>query len=221
MFWAEARQRTEPIWQRIFAHPFVRSIGDGSLSLGRFRYYLRQDYVFLIEYARVLAMCVARGRDPATMGRLAELTSATLNGEMQLLRDFAARFDLSPGDLATSEPSPTTRAYTRHLLSVAYGGTLEEIGAATLPCQYGYHEIALRLAADRRPNPQPLYAEWIASYAGPEYGELATWLRDTQDALAARLTLEQVERLHDLYRTGCRYEYLFWEHAWQQEMWPV
>ena len=32
-------------------HPFVRSIGDGSLSLERFQYFMKQDYVFLIEYS--------------------------------------------------------------------------------------------------------------------------------------------------------------------------
>jgi len=38
----------------------VRGIGDGTLGLERFKFWLRQDYVFLIEYARLLALAAAR-----------------------------------------------------------------------------------------------------------------------------------------------------------------
>ena len=31
-----------------YEHPFVLGIGDGSLKLNKFQYYLKQDYVFLI-----------------------------------------------------------------------------------------------------------------------------------------------------------------------------
>ena len=34
----EMRQKTGPLWEDIFAHPFVRGIGDGSLSRDRFEY---------------------------------------------------------------------------------------------------------------------------------------------------------------------------------------
>ena len=50
----------EPIWEAQHAHPFVRGIGDGTLDPERFRFYVRQDYLFLIEYARLLALGCAR-----------------------------------------------------------------------------------------------------------------------------------------------------------------
>ena len=46
------RAKAQPIWDRELKHPFVRGLGDGTLPIDRFRFYLAQDYVFLIEYCR-------------------------------------------------------------------------------------------------------------------------------------------------------------------------
>jgi len=54
------RQKVAGIWEAQHQHPFVRGIGDGTLSLERFQFWLRQDYVFLGEYARLLALAAAR-----------------------------------------------------------------------------------------------------------------------------------------------------------------
>ena len=36
-------------------HPFVRGIGDGTLPMDRFRHFITQDYVYLVDFARCLA----------------------------------------------------------------------------------------------------------------------------------------------------------------------
>ncbi len=50
------RQKVAGIGEAQHQHPFVRGIGDGTLGLERFQFWLRQDYVFLIEYARLLGL---------------------------------------------------------------------------------------------------------------------------------------------------------------------
>ena len=55
-FTERLRQKAAGIWEAQHQHPFVRGIGDGTLDLERFKFWLRQDYVFLIEYARLLAL---------------------------------------------------------------------------------------------------------------------------------------------------------------------
>ena len=50
--------------------PLVRGIAEGTLGLERFTFWLRQDYVFLIEYARLLALAAARSPHLETMIRL-------------------------------------------------------------------------------------------------------------------------------------------------------
>ena len=213
--------RHERIWAAVHAHPFVRGIGDGSLPVERFRYYIEQDYVFLLEYSRVLALAVAKGVELPSMARFAELLHATINVEMALHRGYAARFGISEDALALVVAAPTTYAYTRHLLATAYAGSLAEIGAALLPCQWGYAEIGRVLAERGEPADQPLYAEWIQMYAGAEYRELAAGLRAHFDALAADESDAGRQRLAGIFHLSARYEWAFWEMSWRMEQWPV
>ena len=61
------RAKARPIWDRELKHPFVRGLGDGTLPIDRFRFYLGQDYLFLIEYCRVFALATAKARDLQTI----------------------------------------------------------------------------------------------------------------------------------------------------------
>ena len=120
-FCDELRAASAGIWQQEQQHPFVLGLGDGSLSEERFRFYLAQDYLFLIEYAKVFAIAATRSPELETMAYFATLCSDTLNGEMALHRSYCAEFGLTPADLETTEPAQTTRGYTGHLLQVVAG----------------------------------------------------------------------------------------------------
>ena len=78
----QLRRAADPVWQAQRKHPFLRGIADGTLPLERFSFYVRQDYLFLIEYARLLALGAARAPDLATMTRFSELTAEILTTEM-------------------------------------------------------------------------------------------------------------------------------------------
>src|SRR5216684_4642351 len=89
------RAKAQPIWDCELKHPFVRGLGDGTLPIERFRFYLAQDYVFLIEYCRVFALAAAKARDLQTIGVFAHLLDETLNTEMQLHRDYCRRLGIA------------------------------------------------------------------------------------------------------------------------------
>ena len=208
------RQSHSEEWARVFAHPFVRGIGDGSLPIDRFRFYLGQDYLFLVEYGRVLALAVAKAPDLETMGRLSTVLEATLNGEMNLHRRYSAGFGISAEALEGTIEAPETHAYARHLLAVAYAAPLAEILFALLPCAWGYHEIGVRLrdsGAVREDNP---YSEWVQTYSSDEYAALAGWLRDLADRLAEGLPDRETSVLERRYVEGLQHELAFWRMAY-------
>ena len=215
------RQQTADLRQQVLQHPFVTGIGDGKLPLEAFRFYMCQDYVFLVDYSRVLALAAAKAGDLETMGRFAGLLHETLNTEMDLHRGFAAKFGIRPGELEGTQAAPGTRAYTQHLLATAYSGDLADIAAAILPCMWDYSDIGQNLAAQGVPSPQPLYDEWIQMYAAPEFAALADWLRGLLDRLGSGAAPDRQVRLSRLFADSCRYEYLFWDMAYRQETWPL
>ncbi len=220
-FSAAIRARAETIWRRELEHPFVRGLGDGSLPLDRFRFYLRQDYAFLIEYCRVFALASAKARDLASARLFSGLLRDTLDTEMQLHRDYCRRLGIAEEELERTAPAPITHAYTRHLLSVAYAGTIADIAAAVLPCQLGYVEIASALAREGRGGANSHYAEWIRAYTSPEFVAGAERLRSLLDELTAGWPARALEPLATIFLTSSRYEYMFWEMAWNLSDWPV
>ena len=52
-----------PVWQQCLETDFVRGIGDGSLSMEDFMFYIVQDSIYLRNYARVLAMGIVKAPD--------------------------------------------------------------------------------------------------------------------------------------------------------------
>ncbi len=219
-FTEHLRQQAAGVWDAQNQHPFVRGIGDGTLSLERFEFWLRQDYVFLIEYARLLAFAAARSPDLKTMIRFATLLKETVETEMNLHRAYAAEFEISHEELEGELPAPTTRAYTDFLLRVATTGDFAELAAALLPCMWAFSELGQRLATQSAPSDQR-YAKWIAMYSSRDFAELAQWCRDLLDSLAAGLPERDLQKLEAAFLTSSRYEWQFWEMAWKMERWPV
>jgi len=219
-FTERLRQQASGIWDAQHLHPFVRGIGDGTLELEKFKFWLRQDYVFLIEYARLLGLAAARSPDLKTMIRLATLLKETVDTEMSLHRGYAAEFRISSEELERESPAPTTRGYTDFLLRVAATGDFAELAAALLPCMWAFSEIGQRLAAQSRPS-EERYAKWIAMYSSSEFAELAEWCRELVDSLAAGLPERELLKMEAAFLTSSRYEWQFWEMAWKMEKWPV
>ena len=219
-FTERLRQRAAQIWEAQYRHPFVQGIGDGTLELEKFKFWVRQDYVFLVEYARLLALAAARSPDLKTMMRFAGLLKETVETEMSLHRGYAAEFQISSKELELESPAPTTRAYTDFLLRVATTGDFTELAAALLPCMWAFSEIGRRLAAKPKPSDER-YAKWIAMYSSSEFAELAEWCRELVDSLAAGLPERELQKTEAAFLTSSRYELQFWEMAWKMERWAV
>jgi len=64
----DLRRMGASMWETEQNHPFVTGIGDGSLPLENFRHYMRQDYIFLIEYCRAISLAVAKAPTVEDMG---------------------------------------------------------------------------------------------------------------------------------------------------------
>lgn len=209
-----------PIWQASHNHPFVQGIADGTLPVEKFRFYMCQDYVYLIDYSKLFALASIKATDVAMMGRFADLLASTLNVEMDLHRQYAEKFQISRAELESTEPAPITLAYAKYMLDVAHHGALAELVSSLLPCMWSYWEIGKRLALENRVPADSLYQEWIDMYSSPKFGDLAQWLIDVMNQLAEGLPESHLRRLEQHFVTTSRYEYLFWDMAYKLESWP-
>ena len=219
---ARLRAASADVWEAQHAHPFVRGIGDGTLDEGRFRFYVRQDYRFLIDYGRLLALGAARAPRVADMRRFAALAQSVLETEMTLHEGFAERWGITVAELEAEPSAPATAGYADFLLRTAALGDYAELVAALLPCMWGFSDIGRRLDERGRPADRR-YAKWIDMYASEEFARLAEWCRELCDRIGGELPPggHVRTRMAEAFLTSTRYELAFWQMAWERESWPV
>jgi thiaminase/transcriptional activator TenA len=215
-FTEKLREAAAPIWAAQLEHPFVRGIGEGTLEAGRFRHYVRQDYLFLVDYTRLLALAAARAPGLELLERFTELARSIVNEEMALHRSYAAEWGVSAAELEAERPTATTRGYTDFLLRTAALGDYGELVAALLPCMWGYSDVGRALAERGKPD-DDLYARWIDTYADEDFARLAGWGREACDAAAAETGPAGRGRMREAFPTCARYELAFWEASWREE----
>jgi thiaminase/transcriptional activator TenA len=189
------------VWDAAVGHPFVRGLEDGTLDEAAFQFYIRQDYLFLIDYGRLLSLGAARAPRLSWMRRFAALASSVLETEMALHREFAGRWGVT--DLAAVRVEPATAAYCDFLLRVASLSDFSELAAAVLPCMWTYAEIGSSLSPVSN-----RYREWIDMYASPEFASLAEWARSIVDEVGGDL-----DRMSAAFASSCEHEVRFWDAA--------
>jgi thiaminase/transcriptional activator TenA len=208
---SERLLRTGRPWvERQLDHPTVRGIADGTLDEDRFRAWLAQDYLFLLDYVRLFALAAARAPDAATLGRLVDLAHSTFHEELSLHRAYAARFGLGEADLEGTAKSRTCAAYTDFLLGTAALGSFAEMVAALLPCMWGYSELGRAIAGRGLPD-EPRYRQWVQTYADPGFAELAAWCADLLDRAAEGLGEAGLAACERVFLTGLEHELAFWD----------
>jgi thiaminase/transcriptional activator TenA len=213
--WAAA----SPIFAAILEHPFLRGLTDGSLPEERFRFYVKQDSLYLREYARCLALASAKAPTGSWCEMFAAHAQSALNVERSLHEAYFEAWGLAPGDVAATPPTPTTLAYTSYLLRVAGVGTFEELIGAILPCYWIYWEVGKRLVATGSPN--PVYQRWIDAYASEQFANAVQRVLDAADRSTVDLPESRLASIHRHYLTASRYEWMFWDAAYRLEAWPV
>lgn len=216
-FYADIRLKTDPLWERIFHHPFVQGIGDGTLSRDQYEFFLRQDYVYLIGLSRFYALASARFPTLNDMKYFSELLHLTLHVEMDLHRRTCAEFGIDPSDLETTQPALTTESYINLLLRTGYEGSFTDFLAVHLPCAAGYVEVGKLLKSKGLPDDK-FYQDWINTYSSEEFEEYATWLIDRFISITQGASESQKDRWLSLYQTSLKFEYYFFEMCWKREL---
>ena len=211
-------QAAAPVWAQCLNHPFVTGLGDGSLPVEKFRYFMLQDYLYLFDYARVFALGVVKARDPELMRSFAASVESILNGEMKIHRAYMQRLGITEAQVFAVQPALDNLSYTHYMLSVANAGTPVEIVASILACSWSYAEIGQALAKLPGALEHPFYGEWVQSYAGEEYAAMNQGLIDLMNKLAENVSDEQLEHLKEIFVNCSRYELGFWDMAWEMRV---
>lgn len=205
------------VYNEIVRHPFITGLTDGTLSHDAFRYFIVQDSHYLRAYSRALTLVAARATDEDAVSMFARHAAEAIEVERELHAGLLAQLGLTPADVDAAGSGPTTTAYMSYLTAVCTTGTYAEAVAAVLPCYWIYRDVGRELLT--RSSPDPVYREWIATYGSPEFDAVVESVLAVTDRL--EMGVAERERCHQHFATTSRYEWMFWDAAYQQLDWPI
>jgi thiaminase/transcriptional activator TenA len=206
----------EPLWEKSLDHPFLAGIGDGTLDHGKFQFYMVQDYLYLLDYARLFALGTVKAPQPEDMRCFAGYVQQILNGEMDTHRGYMARLGITPAQAEEAEMAPENQAYVDYMLARGWEGGPDVIAVAIFACALSYEYLARRLL-ERYPRAaeHPFYGEWVASYASDEYAAANREICALLDRLADGASPRQIEHYRRILLQCTRHEEAFWDMAWR------
>jgi len=96
------REDIQQPWKQYTEHEFVLRMGDGTLPVENFRYYMIQDYLFLVQFARANALSAYKSSNLKDIGRSVQQV-VTLQEEIKLHIDFCKEYGLAEADIVEQE----------------------------------------------------------------------------------------------------------------------
>ncbi len=217
-FTEELYESVKDIWESYYEHPFVKGIGEGTLEVDKFKFYMIQDYIYLLDYAKVYALGVVKADTEEVMQGFSSMVNAILNGEMSIHRSYMKRLGITSEEIKASKASITNLSYTHYMLAVSHNGTLKELAVSLLACMWSYMEIGKNLSKIPGSTEHEFYGEWVRGYISEGYKKDTYWIIDLVDELSKNMDNHQKERLKDIFINTSKYEYMFWDMAYNKEM---
>jgi thiaminase/transcriptional activator TenA len=197
----------------------VQELGKGTLDKDRFKFYLLQDYHYLLQYAKVFAAAVLKSDNEEYMSNFTTVQNYIFNTEMDVHREYMKRFGITPEEIDSVKSSLYNRTYTANMLAHGFTGGLADIIATVLPCGWTYSDYGKRLKEQYAGNLQDnFYKTWIENYASDSFASSLEWLFGALDSLTAAMSDKQLEKIEEIFISSVEFEYLFWDMAYNQQM---
>ena len=186
------KAKASRVWEDGYNHPFVQELGAGTLHKEKFKFYLLQDYLYLLQYAKVFATAVIKSDTEKLMMGFTATQHYLLANEMNVHREYMKGFGVTQTEILSVKSSLYNRSYTANMLSYGLTCGLAEVLAAVFPCAWTYSDYGKRLKvqyADKLEN--NFYRTWIENYASDHFSESFEWFYDALDNLVLSMTDEQ------------------------------
>ncbi|HEB9339427.1 TPA: thiaminase II [Campylobacter coli] len=219
MLFSRLIEANSQIWDEYLHHEFVKKLENGSLKEENFLFYLKQDYIYLIHYAKCYARLALNAKNAEELRFTMKFQNYIIEGEIELHKSIL-KLGIDADKLNVKDESLTNIAYTRYMLSVGESGDFLDMLVALSACAIGYGyigaEIYKRLDKEKLQN-HP-YKEWILTYSSDEFQNEIKEFEDFLNSYTQKISQEKFENLSEIFYNVVRLESAFWEHALQMKM---
>ena len=158
-------------WSEYTDHKFLSDLVSNKLPNKNFKSYLVQDYIFLQQFLKILALSVYKSKSFEEINRSVNFIKG-IDHEIKLHVNYCKKWKISLRSLSKIKVEKTNSAYTNHVLIVGKNGDNLDIFSCLSPCIIGYGEIGFKLSKIRNWK-KSKYSSWIKMYSSKEYQKVA------------------------------------------------
>ena len=196
-------------WSEYTDHKFLSDLVSNKLPDKNFKMYLIQDYIFLQQLLKILALSVYKSNSFEEVSRSVNFIKG-IDHEIKLHVSYCKKWKIPLRSLSNIKVERANSAYTDHVLSVGKNGNNLDIFSCLSPCIIGYGEIGLELSKIRNWK-KSKYNSWIKMYSSKEYQQVAKDNIDYLDILFKNNKNKNLNKLKKNFKKSTILERNFWE----------
>ena len=195
-------------WFEYTDHKFLSDLVNNKLPDKNFKKYLIQDYIFLQQFLKILALSIYKSNSFDEISRSVNFIKG-IDHEIKLHLNYCNKWKIPLKSLNNIKIERANSAYTNHVLSVGKRGNNLDIFSCLSPCIIGYGEIGLKLSKIKNWK-KSKYNSWIKMYSSKEYQKIAKDNIDYLDILYKKSKNKNFNKLKKNFKKSTILEKDFW-----------
>jgi thiaminase (transcriptional activator TenA) len=208
------RKDSDHIWKKILQHPFVVELYRGDLPIEKFKFYILQDYHYLITAIKNFGIIVSKAPTVEAMREVANILQLEAQSEFDGYKEFLKQIGNTIQEAAEVKPISVGISYSSFLVSTSSLNSYPEAITAVLPCFWSYAEISEMHKDKLSSNKNHLYKDWANVYLTESYLHLVEKIKDLVNEAGKDF---HYHKLKEVFANASRYEYLFWDAVYYRK----
>jgi len=196
-------------WSEYTDHEFLSDLVNNKLPDKNFKKYLIQDYIFLQQFLKILALSVYKSNSFDEIKKSVNFIKG-IDHEIKLHVSYCKKWRVPLGSLNNIQVEKANSAYTNHVLNVGKKGNNLDIFSCLSPCIVGYGEIGFKLSKIKNWK-KSKYSSWIKMYSSNEYQLIAKDNINYLDILFRNSKNKNLAKLKKNFKKSTILERNFWE----------
>ena len=208
-FFYKLKNSCKKEWSEYTNHKFLSDLVNNKLPYKNFKNYLVQDYVFLQQFLKILALSVYKSNNFDEIDRSINFIKG-IDHEIKLHISYCKKWKIPLKSLNNIVVEKANSAYTDHVLKVGKNGDNLDIFSCLSVCIIGYGEIGFNLSKIKNWK-KSKYSSWIQMYSSKEYQRVAKNNIEYLDILLKNNKARKFNTLKKNFKKSTILERNFWQ----------
>ena len=212
-FSEDLRLASEDQWNRIINHRFTTELRDGTIDREVMKKYLIQDHRFLDAFVVLLASIIANCRTLPDRIPGCQFLALITGKENTYFERCFKKLGVGEADRAKIPDAPCTNGFCNLMLEVARKGTLAEMLAVIVVCEWSYLSWG-QLVEKTTVRDDFVTYEWVDLHTGKDFKSVVEYLRGLLDQEGEIMSCEEKSRCRERFLQAVQLEEEFFDFAY-------